>query len=307
MKRQILVWRFSACWRCASPVWAEQSGGLDWSAWQRMPVLQDGRIMPLDSFARAQVKKICGDVRPQPGETRFEDECRNEFAFPGRDQAPGERGPAAAIPGRGTPLRMDRRAGEMGRRAVPACRRRRRCGPKSSDVPLLGEDGSRLRYVSPRQVRLSKKFARSWRRSKPFEQAQQKKQRPDILASAGKGQKSRRGTGVVSPVELRPCPRRATPIRWLENDFVGMQKSWDDSCEALSQHPRLTVQRRICVGSARRRPRLPPAENLLRELFQLADKTDPAMREFVTQWGPVQNGQETGPEHRTRGRQGAAS
>ena len=46
---------------------AEHSGGLDWSAWQRMPVLQDGRIMPLDSFARAQVKKICGDVRPSLG------------------------------------------------------------------------------------------------------------------------------------------------------------------------------------------------------------------------------------------------
>ena len=54
----------------------------------------------------------------------LEDERRNEFAFPGRDQTPGERGPAAAFPGRGTALLMDRRAGEMGRRALPACRRR---------------------------------------------------------------------------------------------------------------------------------------------------------------------------------------
>ena len=34
-----------------SIVRAEDSGGLDWLAWQRMPVLQDKRIMPLDSFA----------------------------------------------------------------------------------------------------------------------------------------------------------------------------------------------------------------------------------------------------------------
>ena len=31
---------------------AEDAGGLDWSAWRRLPVLDGGRIMPLDSFAR---------------------------------------------------------------------------------------------------------------------------------------------------------------------------------------------------------------------------------------------------------------
>ena len=43
---------------------ADVSGGLDWSAWQHMPVLEEGRIMPLDTFARAEVKRICGDSAP---------------------------------------------------------------------------------------------------------------------------------------------------------------------------------------------------------------------------------------------------
>ena len=51
----------------ASVARAEESGGLDWSAWQRMPVLEDGRIMPLDTFARTQVKRICGNVAPNIG------------------------------------------------------------------------------------------------------------------------------------------------------------------------------------------------------------------------------------------------
>ena len=38
----------------ASNCQAEVSGGLDWSAWQRMPVLEEGRIMPLDTFARVR-------------------------------------------------------------------------------------------------------------------------------------------------------------------------------------------------------------------------------------------------------------
>ena len=66
MKRQILAailgWLF-----LASPLRADVSGGIDWSAWQRMPVMHDGRIMPLDSFARAEVTIICGGSRPSLG------------------------------------------------------------------------------------------------------------------------------------------------------------------------------------------------------------------------------------------------
>jgi ABC-type transport system involved in cytochrome c biogenesis permease subunit len=38
---------------------------LDWSAWRRLPVFHNGRVMPLDSFARAVVKQICGTESPR--------------------------------------------------------------------------------------------------------------------------------------------------------------------------------------------------------------------------------------------------
>ena len=37
---------------------------LDWQAWRQLPVLYGGRIMPLDTFARSMVKKICGTAEP---------------------------------------------------------------------------------------------------------------------------------------------------------------------------------------------------------------------------------------------------
>lgn len=37
---------------------------LDWGEWLRMPVFSDGRIMPLDSYARQIVQVVCGTSRP---------------------------------------------------------------------------------------------------------------------------------------------------------------------------------------------------------------------------------------------------
>ena len=201
MKRRISI-AVIALLACASPLRAEPSGGLDWSAWQRMPVLQDGRIMPLDSFARAKVKTICGDVRPEPGETRCADQCRNGRAFRRRNQASGERGQAAAIPGRGTPLLVDRRAGEVGRRAVSACR-----GRDLADRSSGGAAGGRRRQ--PAEVCLAQADS-------PLQEVRpdQGRDRNDphggpgeaettrTLVLAGKGQEPRRRPGTVLPVEL---------------------------------------------------------------------------------------------------------
>jgi len=38
---------------------------LDWSAWRRLPVFDNGRVMPLDSFARSLVKHVCGTAEPR--------------------------------------------------------------------------------------------------------------------------------------------------------------------------------------------------------------------------------------------------
>lgn len=37
---------------------------LDWSTWQRLPVFTEGRVAPLDTFARETVESICGQAAP---------------------------------------------------------------------------------------------------------------------------------------------------------------------------------------------------------------------------------------------------
>ena len=43
---------------------AEDDAKLDWGTWQRLPVFVEGRVSPLDTFARETVEAICG--RPDP-------------------------------------------------------------------------------------------------------------------------------------------------------------------------------------------------------------------------------------------------
>jgi ABC-type transport system involved in cytochrome c biogenesis permease subunit len=62
------TWLWLACflaWTTASARAADQPAPLDWSAWRRLPVFIDGRIMPLDSFARDSVETVCGRMRPK--------------------------------------------------------------------------------------------------------------------------------------------------------------------------------------------------------------------------------------------------
>lgn len=47
------------------PSAAQAADTLDWSAWRQLPVFDHGRIMPLDTFARDAVSKICGRVNPR--------------------------------------------------------------------------------------------------------------------------------------------------------------------------------------------------------------------------------------------------
>ncbi len=48
----------------AGPVPARGAEKLDWRAWQQLPVFDQGRLMPLDTFARSKVLLICGRSSP---------------------------------------------------------------------------------------------------------------------------------------------------------------------------------------------------------------------------------------------------
>jgi ABC-type transport system involved in cytochrome c biogenesis permease subunit len=43
---------------------SNQAAPVDWSAWRSLPVLHQGRVMPLDTFARQAVEIICGTANP---------------------------------------------------------------------------------------------------------------------------------------------------------------------------------------------------------------------------------------------------
>jgi ABC-type transport system involved in cytochrome c biogenesis permease subunit len=265
------------------PARAEVSGGIDWSAWQRLPVLQDGRIMPLDSFARAQVKTICGDIHPTlgrlvGGKTNAEMKLLSpvEIKRRVRENMP-HRFLAAELLYSWTvePEKWDDvpflLADDETLRA------------DILDVPIFGEDGSRLKYVSPRQVRASKKFREIMDEIRAMQmEAQQKQRRPEFSALKDKARALYDAAEMFTQLSYDPArPNSANP--WLENDFVGMQKSWDGFVEALSQHPSLTVtQENMRSGKENQQ-----AQSLEKEFLELAGTTNQAMQGFVEQWEPV--------------------
>jgi len=300
MKRQNLA-LFLGLLAFASTVRAEDSGGLDWSAWQRMPVLQDGRIMPLDSYARAQVKKICGDVHPRLGKLGAKTIAEmNEISQDEIKRLANEGQPRRFL---AAELLYAWTVEPQAWHDVPflyaedATLRTEVLG-----VPLLGEDGSRLKHVSPNQVRSKKFVALLAEIEKVQEEAQKKKQRAELSALQTKARDLDESLGLFIQLSYDPGrPGNANP--WLESDFVGMQKSWERFTQALSQHPALAVQAknlRLADGNEQNmrllKQKLQPclrADKLQQELFQLAEKTDQAMREFVTQWSSIQTDQKT--------------
>ena len=115
---------------------AAEAGKLDWHAWQQLPVIDNGRVMPLDTFARLNVKQICGTQQPHldvasgkagsPTDRRRYDASELLFAW----LAEPERWEHVAF------LRAD----------DPDLRR------ELLEVPVFDENGQRLQYVSPKQV-----------------------------------------------------------------------------------------------------------------------------------------------------------
>jgi len=64
MLRQTVL-LLAALWLAAGAARADDASQLDWNAWQQMPVFDKGRLMPLDTLARAVVGAICGRENPR--------------------------------------------------------------------------------------------------------------------------------------------------------------------------------------------------------------------------------------------------
>ncbi|HLA83236.1 MAG TPA: hypothetical protein VJL29_00460, partial [Thermoguttaceae bacterium] len=127
-----------------------ESATLDWSAWGGLPVYDAGRVMPLDTFARTRVERICGRERP-----------RLEAAEAETTQAPGQDGAGEGQPlfpgGRPRKFTPDEllfswlvepERWEDVPFLIASHEGLRR---DLLDVPLVDRRGNRLKYVSPRQ------------------------------------------------------------------------------------------------------------------------------------------------------------
>ncbi|HUT93776.1 MAG TPA: cytochrome c biogenesis protein CcsA [Thermoguttaceae bacterium] len=155
-----VVWPVLIALLSAAAVRAEPAHDLDWSAWQHVPVYWqavrgskiDGRMMPLDTFARTVVETICGKVNPR-------------LSLAGADEPRREAGSAAPADARELfPDGRKRRftASELLFSWMVEPERWERVPllvawneSLREDVlklPAKSEDGERLRYASPRQV-----------------------------------------------------------------------------------------------------------------------------------------------------------
>ena len=238
MKRQIVMAFFSLL-AIAPTARAENAGGFDWSAWQRMPVLQDGRIMPLDSYARSQVKIICGDVRPLLGELGAKTNSETE---------PVSADAIQRLAGEGRPRRY--LAAELLYSWTVEAEKwddvpflaaaDETLRSEVFEVPLRGEDGRRLKYVSPRQIRHCQKFEQiTTEIDAILLDAQRKQKRPELSALQEKVKTLAEAFELFLQLSYDPG-RPGSFNRSLENEFVRMRDSWDQFVETLTQHPELT-------------------------------------------------------------------
>ncbi len=111
-----------------------------WDTWRRMPVLGEGRVVPLDTFAVEAVEAICGRANPTlqlpDGNTRTYPAAELLFAW----LAEPERWEK-------TPF-------------LPADDRELR--EEVLGLPLYDEDGRRLRFAAPADVEHCEELARRW-------------------------------------------------------------------------------------------------------------------------------------------------
>ncbi len=113
---------------------------LDWSAWQHLPAFDEGRVEPLDTFARKSVEAICGRTDPtfvmEDGRRRKFTAAELLFAWLAETER-WEHVPF--LPAKDEWLRRD-----------------------VLELPLRGGDGRRLSFVSPARVENNPRLGRYW-------------------------------------------------------------------------------------------------------------------------------------------------
>lgn len=123
---------------------------LDFSAWEHMPVLEDGRLMPMDTYARSVVRAVCGRESPT---------LALEQSLPGENVKSGKYAAARKLFPDGQPRKFT--AAELlfswlvepdKWRQVPfLVASNGELREEILDVPLRSDEGRKLKFVSPAQ------------------------------------------------------------------------------------------------------------------------------------------------------------
>lgn len=137
------------CVAAATACRADDSTRLDFSLWQQMPVFDRGRRMPLDTFARSVVRKICGRTRLTLNPTGLPPDSPAHDLFP--EGKPRKLDAAELLfSWLVEPEKWQRVAFLIGRHEV--LRR------DILQLPLRDEQGHRLKHVSPRELLGARRF-----------------------------------------------------------------------------------------------------------------------------------------------------
>jgi ABC-type transport system involved in cytochrome c biogenesis permease subunit len=142
---------FFAITASAPFVSALRAGELDWSTWRRMPVFADGRIMPLDTFARLRVETVCGRQSPRLGPAAdAPGDGPADYLFPGGE---AKKFSAAELlfswlvePDKWERVPLLIAEYEPLRRDV-------------LEAPIRGDRGQRLKHISPRRFDTTERLA----------------------------------------------------------------------------------------------------------------------------------------------------
>lgn len=140
---------------------SDEKDALDWAAWRNLPVFEGGRLMPLDTFARAAVEAICGRANPTLSlvdalpdvDTNAPQYAEAKKLFP-NDAARKFSSEELLFSWLAEPEKWER---------VPfLAAEHKQLRREVLNLPLFDNRGRRLRYVSPGQLENCPELGRRW-------------------------------------------------------------------------------------------------------------------------------------------------
>jgi ABC-type transport system involved in cytochrome c biogenesis permease subunit len=202
---------------------AEEQSKLDWNVWEQMPVFDNGRMMPVVTFARSMVERISGRANPRLS--------LEGASGPDESQPPGLEATRQVFSG---DKRRQFTASELlfGWLAEPQrwenvpflAAVNEELRKEVLGLPVLDSQGQRLKYASPWQVSNSDGLQKMLLeiRQKQAEAAQQG-QRAELTTVEDKARELFEAYALYRRVTFNPAPRDAQRDRTMDKLVAAIQ------------------------------------------------------------------------------------